>query len=92
MPLGSQASVLALAKVCRAVIDAEFDANDFLERNKKARTARCRCCNRTCDRDEMAALNMGAVFWEYVRHRKRPKYLDAEYAYRHGTNWDPPDW
>ena len=106
VPLGLQASVLALAKVCRVVIVAEFftsqrcaycrlegfDAEDFLERNKKARTAHCRRCNRTCDRDEMAALNMGAVFWEYVRHRKRPKYLDAEYAYRHGTNWDPPDW
>ncbi len=91
---------------CRVVIFAElftsqrcaycrlegFDAKGFLGRNKKARTVHCRRCNRMCDRDEMAALNMGAVFWEYVRHRKRPKYLDAEYAHRHGTNWDPPDW
>jgi hypothetical protein len=69
-----------------------FDAKDFLERNKKARTVHCRRCNRTCDQNEMAALNTGAVFWEHVRHRKRPKHLDAEYTYRHGTNWDTPDW
>jgi hypothetical protein len=64
-------------------------AKDILERNKKARTVHCRRCNRTCDRDEMAVLNMGAVFWSTC---DIPKHLDAEYAYRHGTNWDPPEW